>query len=305
MSFFRWTVISVATLGALALGGTAFAAAPPIRDHANLFSLATLSEANELAEAIQTNYDKRLVIETFSSVPWTARLTHNFKDPQDRARYFAEWAKRNARRAGANGIYVLICKQPAPVEVEVRVGRDTLPFFPLEDANRAREVLLADLRQGQPDTALLRSVRLIESRLEANGAHAPAPEEIFPWGRVLWSFLAIVVFWVLIELAHYLAIGRSRPGEAEAEPVGFGGGGSLPAGLFAAMTSHWLRDLWRRQPGPVTEPYLQAKRVPVEEANRDEAVAENHSNVAAFHAEELAGFDHQDTGHGTTVHDKP
>ena len=117
MFFLRLTVISVAALGAVAFGGNAFAAAPPIQDHAQLFSLATLREANEIVETIQTNYDKRLVIETFSSVPWTARLTHNFKDPQDRARYFAEWARRNARRAGANGIYVLICKQPAPVEV--------------------------------------------------------------------------------------------------------------------------------------------------------------------------------------------
>jgi hypothetical protein len=79
----------------------------------------------------------------------------------------------------------------------------------------------------------------------------------------------------------------------------------LPAGLFAAMTSHWLRDLRRRQPGPLTEPYLQAKRLPVEEAGREAAVAENHSDVAAVHAEELAGFDHQDTGHGAAVHDKP
>jgi hypothetical protein len=288
--FLRCTVICVAALGAVALGGDAFAAAPPIRDHANMFSLAGLREANEIAEAIQTNYDKRLVVEAFSSAPWTARLTHNFKDRQDRARYFAEWARRNARRAGANGIYVLICKQPAPVEVEVRARRDALPFFSLEDASRAREVLLADLRQGQPDTALLRCVRLIESRLEVNGAHAPAPEESFAWGRVLWSFLAIVAFWALVQLAHHLVIGRSRPGEADAEPVGFGGGGSLPAGLFGAMTSHWLRDLWCRQPAPLTEPYLQAKRVPVDEAGHDHTVAGHVSNVV---------------GREATVHDEP
>jgi hypothetical protein len=299
MGFLRWTVTSVAVLGAVAFSGDAFAVAPPIRDHAQLFSLAALGESNEIAESIQTNYDKRLVIETFSSVPWTARLTHNFNDPQDRARYFAEWAKRNARRAGSNGIYVLICKEPAPAEVEVRVGRDARPFFSLEDASRARDVLLADLRQGQPDTGLLRSVRLIESRLEVNGAHAPAPEEIFPWGRVLWLFLAIVGFWALVQLVHYLAIGRSRLGDAEAEPVGFGGGGSLPAGLFAAMTSHWLRDLRRRPPGPVTRTYPEAKRVPVEEPGRDENVPEHVSNAVVSHAEELAGFDHQDT------HDKP
>jgi hypothetical protein len=298
MCFLRWTVTSVAALGAVALGGDGFAAAPAIRDHAELFSPATLREANELAENIQANYDKRLVIETFSSVPWTARLTQNFKDPQDRARYFDQWAKRNARRAGASGIYVLICKGPAPTEAEVRVGRDALPFFSLEDASRLREAVMGDLRQGQFDAALLRAVRLIGSRLEIKGAHAPAPEESFSWGPILWTFFTLIAIGVLLQLVHYLVIDRSRAGEAE--PVGFGGGGSLPAGLFAAMTSHWLRDLWRRQPDVGTEPYLEAKRVPVvDEAEHD------LSNAIPSHSQELAGFDHQDTGHGATVHDKP
>jgi hypothetical protein len=293
MGFLPWMVTSVAVLGAVALGGDGFAAAPPIRDHAQLFSPPTLREASELADTIQTNYDKRLVIETFSSVPWTARLTQNLKDPQNRPRYFAQWAKRNGRRVGANGIYVLICKEPAPIEVEVRVGRDVLPFFSLEAASRAREMLLADLRQGKPDAALLRAVRLIESRLEVSGAHAPAPEESFPWGPVLWTFFTLVAVGVLLRLVRYLVIGLSRSDVAE--PVGFGGGGSLPAGLFAAMTSHWLRDLLRAQPGLLTEPYLEAKRVPVvDEEVHDDTVAAPVPNAVTSHSEEL--FDHHDTG---------
>ena len=291
----------VAAVGPWTLGGSAFAGAPLVRDHANLFSRAALAEADEAVETIQTQYDKRLVIETFSSVPWTARLTHNLKEPQARDQFFADWAKRNARRAGPNGIYVLICKQPVPFQVEVVPGGEARLFFSSEDARQARNLLLARLHQGQPDSALLESIRLIESRLQSNGATAPPPRETFPWGLVVWLVPAIIAFWGLVELAHYLTVGRSHPADEPTGTVGYGGGGSLPAGLFVTMTTRWAHDLLRREVDRSTRAPLETKRVPVEEPGlllSDEVTA--HTGQITYPVLET-----HETGHGAALHDKP
>ena len=124
----------------------------------------------------------------------------NLKEPQARDQFFADWAKRNARKAGPNGIYVLICNQPAPQQVEVVPGREARPFLSSEEVRQARTLLVARLRQGQPDTALLESIRLIGARLQSNGATAPPPRENFPWGQVVWLVPAIVAFWGLVKL---------------------------------------------------------------------------------------------------------
>jgi hypothetical protein len=291
----------VTAFGVWTLGGSVFAGAPPVRDHANLFSSDAIAEANGTAEAIQTHFDKHVVIETFSSVPWTARLTHNFKEPQARDQFFADWAKRNARRAGPDSIYVLICNQPAPQQVELVPGREAQPFFSSEDVRQARTLLLARLRQGQPDTALLESIRLIGARLQSNGATAPPPKESFPWGQVVWLVPAIIAFWGLVELAHYLTIGRSHPADVPTAPVGYGEGGSLPAGLFVTMTTRWLHDLWRREPDLSTTAPLEAKRVPVAEPDlplSDEVAA--HTGQVNYPV-----LESHEAGHGAGFHDKP
>ena len=257
----------VTAFGAWTLGGSAFAVRR-LFVTMRIYSLALHSlKLTKQRRPSRRSYDKRLVIETFSSVPWTARLTRNLKEPQARDQFFADWAKRNARRAGPNGIYVLICNQPAPQQVEVVPGREARPFFSSEEVRQARTLLLARLRQGQPDTALLESIRLIGSRLQSNGATAPPPRENFPWGQVVWLVPAIIAFWGLVELAHYLTIGRSHPADVPMGLVGYGGGGSLPAGLFVTMTTRWLHDLWRRETDLSTRAPLETKRVLVEESD--------------------------------------
>jgi hypothetical protein len=247
MQILRQIAGGLAAVGCLALVGTAAASSLPIRDQAKLFSRAALSEAGDALQGIREQFDKSLVIETYPSVSWISRLTHNLKGTQARENFFADWAKRNAKRAGSSAIYVLICKAPAPIHIEVVVGRDVAPYFSPKDSAQLHDLLQSRFREGQYDGGLLSSIRFVQSTLQLNGAPPPVAQEPFPWAMIDWLLLALAALWGLLELIQCMTSRQWSPAHARLEPLFFAGAGSLPAGLFRTATSSWLADLRRHR----------------------------------------------------------
>ena len=64
----------------------------------------------------------------------------------DHSAFFSQWARQRARELGINGIYMLICKSPAHVQVEI--GNDTRKkAFTEEDRARLVKILLSGSTQ--------------------------------------------------------------------------------------------------------------------------------------------------------------
>jgi uncharacterized membrane protein YgcG len=232
----------LAAVGALLcswLTDGARASSPSIRDEARLFSPAARREADAQIASIRNDYRVHVRIDTYPAVSWFARLTRDFQDLKTRNRYFTEWARRNAQSVGPDGIYVLVCKDPDPIHVEVITGRGVLPYFPANENDRLRTLLLGRFRQGQYDSGLSEALQAIQAALEHNGAVAAEHEPSFSWPLIGGICVAFLALWGGLELVRYFTMDTSHETSGSGEPTGYGGGGSLPAGLFVTMTKPW------------------------------------------------------------------
>jgi uncharacterized membrane protein YgcG len=92
------------------------APARPVEDAANLFSAEARSRANAILADIKRDTRKELYVETFSTPPEAYRD----KKPAD---FASQWAADLFRQRQVDGVFVLVCKQPALLRV--RVGNVT------------------------------------------------------------------------------------------------------------------------------------------------------------------------------------
>src|SRR5690349_10173017 len=113
----RWLLIPALVAGWLGLAALAPAAnvAPVIKDDGKFFSAEAVSKANKKIKEIAQNYNKDLLIETFSEIP--ADRKESYK-PENKREFFEKWAREQAHENAVNGVYVLICKQPPHLQVE-------------------------------------------------------------------------------------------------------------------------------------------------------------------------------------------
>jgi hypothetical protein len=232
--------------GWLSLAGSASALAPAVLDHAHVFSAPALEQANQDLADIQARYHVPLVIETFAHVPRLARWVHNLNNSTVRDKYFEDWARRKAREAANHGIYVLVCREPAPWQVQVVVAeRLADECFPAADRTHLQGELTNMLRTGRADAGLLDAVHFAMDTLDSRGAAGVAPEP-FPWGGILTSITVLLGIWLggqvnqAIRPARYSSAARGDGGlfpDTEA---------SLPAMWFVAASGGWLAPLLRR-----------------------------------------------------------
>src|SRR5262249_33824977 len=107
-----WVVAALVCLVTARLAG---AAPPEVKDDAGFFSAAAVSEANAGIRAIKQAYKKDLHIETFRALP--ANLAEQFK--KDKSKAFLGWAQGQAAKNKIDGVYVLVTKEPAHLEILV------------------------------------------------------------------------------------------------------------------------------------------------------------------------------------------
>jgi hypothetical protein len=147
----------------LVLAAGVSAVAPVVRDDAKLFSAEAVKKANAEIREIAEKFGRDLLIETFASVPADDQEKVKNMDKQERAKYFEKWAIDRAKETVVNGVYVLICKEPTYLYVEVTPKARTV--FSVKARDKLRELFLGDLREKRFDEALLGAAKLVQETL--------------------------------------------------------------------------------------------------------------------------------------------
>lgn len=230
----------------LASSGRVAAATQPggVQDGAGLFSAEAVRRADQEIHEISRLYHKNVRVETFHSPSALKTWVLQLKKPENRARFYEDWARELARKAGPDSLVILVCREPAPLQVEIAAGRHLSgKALPAEDRSHIRDALLAGLNGGDNDQALLTAIHRVRETLKATQKAWLDTEAAFPWSGVLLTVIGLVGLWVLLEGTRRLQ--RPREGEKPVRvlDMAYGGGGSFPAGLFATMNTFWLREI--------------------------------------------------------------
>lgn len=248
------------------------ASATDIIDQGHFFSEAALKSANQTISELEQKYRHQIHIETYATVPEgkaeaVAKMSKAEKDA-----FFVSWIKDRAKATNANGLFLLICKNPSHVHPAVG-ERLVKQGFKSDARDRVVHALLDSFRSQQYDEGLqhaLTQVRTEFSKLgPANAAsrtgtspvtplpHANRPPTAFPkverepapagrqtdggWGGMVMIGLLIVGGLFLFSLVSRMF----NRGMGGAPGMGVGGGGfgsGLLGGLFGAMAGNWLYD---------------------------------------------------------------
>lgn len=157
-SRFRWLV---ALLGLLA-ARPVLAVAPVIKDEGKFFSAEAIQKANEGIREIARQTGRDLLVETFPSVPADQVEKVKAMSADERAEFWRTWARQRADQAVVNGVYILVCRTPSHLYVEVTPKARSV--FGADAAGRLRSVLLENFRSKRYDDGLLAAVKLVRDQ---------------------------------------------------------------------------------------------------------------------------------------------
>jgi len=81
----------------------------------------------------------------------------------ERKKYFESWAQKLAREKRANGVTILVCRNPT--NLHVNVAKDAEPVFDKAAADRLTEMLIGKFRERKYDEGLLTAVKMVADKL--------------------------------------------------------------------------------------------------------------------------------------------
>lgn len=240
-----WSV-SIACLMVLLASGAALAASG-VRDQAHYFSDSAISQAEQIIRQINHRHNKDVLIETLPSVPEELRSELEVKGKQ---KFFEDWADQRALQQGANGVYVLICKEPP--HLQAAVGSNTAQhLFTTEDRNRLAHGMVDRFKNKEYDKGLIDGVQFIEKQMDAHQPNAnggasqskSTPPTVYPpvqgpsggnvrtgWG--IGGIACVIIGAILFIILIRGIFGRSGS-RYSGGPGGYGPpGGSYPPGGY-------------------------------------------------------------------------
>jgi uncharacterized membrane protein YgcG len=137
-----------------------------VLDGARFFSPKAVAEAERVIDGMSRTYGKQLRIETVPEAP--ADLKGQMAgDRATRTRLFDGWARQRARDLRVNGIFVLVCKDPA--HLQVVVGDDTTRrAFTVANRDKLAQMLLTAFRAKEYDRGLSEAVEFVRGSMERN-----------------------------------------------------------------------------------------------------------------------------------------
>lgn len=152
-----------------------------IQDAAGFFSQDAIATAEQQIATIHKKFGKDLRVETYASLP---RDRADQYTAEKRNAFFATWAYQRAKAIGLDGVIVLICKDPAFLQVEVG-DRTKQQAFTLANRDHMRDLFVTAFKQRQFDDGLRQAVTYYGKTLQAHLGEpgtasrpsvAPAPE---------------------------------------------------------------------------------------------------------------------------------
>jgi len=241
-----FTLLALASLICWA-PANARAASDGVVDDAHIFSPDAISRADQIARQIEDMHKRQVLVQTFSAVPddLQSKLQADGKE-----RFFSEWSHQLGREKHLTGILILICMNPA--HIEVTVGNATQQVFP--DRDPLTQLLLSNFKAKQYDRGLVDGMQYIAdhmTRPRANngtsaaggnnqGAGTPAPPPVsgpsntsthgfsFHLGGCVCAAIALVIILMLVA-----SLTRRRGGYTGGYGPGPGyGGAGYPPGAY-------------------------------------------------------------------------
>src|SRR5262245_64272980 len=104
----RWMFLPALMIGWLATSGPARA---DVTDKGDFFSPEAVARANKRIDKVKEETKRDLVIETFKEIPEERKKDF---DEKKKAEFFHRWARERAKDLKLTGVYILLCKEPAP-----------------------------------------------------------------------------------------------------------------------------------------------------------------------------------------------
>jgi hypothetical protein len=167
-----------------------------VQDGASYFSEAGIRQAEEAADQLRQQSDNGptkplLLIHTIRVVP-PDRLGE-LKSLRS-ARFFTLWAEEQAERAGAEGIYVLICQEPDFIQVHVT---PETAWFSRRNAEELRRLLVRQFNKKQYDDGLRDAVEFVREKYEARRTDSSRSDWLWVGGIIagilmLWLLLSVI-----------------------------------------------------------------------------------------------------------------
>jgi uncharacterized membrane protein YgcG len=144
----------------------AAAVAPVIKDDAKYFSPEAIKKANEQIREIARKQGLDLLIETFESVPADQLEKVKGMSVKERADFFHQWARQRTEAEVVNGVYILICRNPPYLFVDVTTKARAA--FGSDAISKLRSLLAQDFEQKHFDEGLEAGVKFVEETLAAS-----------------------------------------------------------------------------------------------------------------------------------------
>ncbi len=231
------------------------AAGSGILDNAGFFSEQAKSDASKVVAELERTLHQDIAIETFKEIPADLKTGVNVQDKVALHHVFEQWASRQFKQKGVNGVYILLVKDPA--HLQTNVGNNTQRVaFTLKDRDALVSMMTAKLHAHQNDEALRDGVNFIFATMKSHAPSrthtgtAPVPMASRPaqssGGGMGWLIPAIIiglVAWVVIGIVRAIT-GRASGGSPMMGQTGGGGGflSSLVGGMFGAAAGMWMYD---------------------------------------------------------------
>lgn len=256
-------------VAALSLAGpsTVRAGTAGIHDNAAFFSDRAKADAAFNIAELQTKQRKDVCLETFKEIPADVLKGANVQDKDAVAKALNVWATQRAKEQSVNGVYILLVKEPA--RLQVLVGNDTQKqAFTLADRDKLVSLMLAKLRAKDYDGALREGLSFVTATMRSHAtgqsravsgpvpmgsSHARAPESSGGGGLMTLVIVGLIV-WVVVGLIRSFMNRGSQMSSPPPVP-GMMGGGMMPGqtggggflrsmlgGMFGAAAGMWMYD---------------------------------------------------------------
>jgi uncharacterized membrane protein YgcG len=166
-----WLVSSSVLLSLLIFAGRTIAVAPEIKDGGKFFSADAIKKANKETREIAKRFERDLLIETFATIPGDQAERVKSMSHEERAKFFRNWATDRAEAAIVHGVYILVCREPAFLEIIITAkGRQA---FDNQSFEKLRALLLAAFREKRYDEGLQNAVDFVRERFAAAVSKEP------------------------------------------------------------------------------------------------------------------------------------
>jgi uncharacterized membrane protein YgcG len=164
----RRLILTGVLMIALIFAGRTIAVAPEIKDSGKFFSAEAVKKANKEIRELAKKHDRDLLIETFTTIPGEQAERVKNMSPEERAKFFRNWATDRAETAVVHGVYILVCREPAFLEIIVTAkGRQA---FDSQSFQKLRTLLLAAFREKRYDEGLQNAVEFVRDRFAATSS---------------------------------------------------------------------------------------------------------------------------------------